>query len=314
MIKRNFSFLKEDIVVRLYKQLVRPHLEYAVQAWNPYFAKDKEVLEKVQRRATRMISSLKRVPYYRRLQLLNLTTLELGRLRGDLIQGAQGQDVIGSTGGGSLGNSLDDYPRDCKEIVSSCAGPQISGDVFLIKPEGYKEPFEVYCNNEIDGGGWTVIQRRLEGTIDFNRNWQSYKDGFGFLNSEFWIGNEKLAYLTNQDKYELRIDITSSTGTQIYIQYDNFRITEEKGGIQLHEKSQGYEIFHPDQDNDGVGSHCAQAARGGWWFDQCNVDIYLNGIYDQSATTRQEISIRNRKSKRRDGKLRFTEMKIRPAM
>ncbi|PIK38302.1 hypothetical protein BSL78_24867 [Apostichopus japonicus] len=58
MIKRNFSFLKEDIVVRLYKQLVRPHLEYAVQAWNPYFAKDKEVLEKVQRRATRMISSL----------------------------------------------------------------------------------------------------------------------------------------------------------------------------------------------------------------------------------------------------------------
>ncbi|PIK46567.1 hypothetical protein BSL78_16576 [Apostichopus japonicus] len=86
MIKRNFSFLKEDIVVRLYKQLVRPHLEYAVQAWNPYFAKDKEVLEKVQRRATRMISSLKRVPYYRRLQLLNLTTLELRRLRGDLIQ------------------------------------------------------------------------------------------------------------------------------------------------------------------------------------------------------------------------------------
>ncbi|PIK37141.1 hypothetical protein BSL78_26022 [Apostichopus japonicus] len=70
MIKRNFTFLKEDIVVRPYKQLVMPHLEYAVQAWNPYFAKDKEVLEKVQRRATRMISSLKGVPYYRRLKLL----------------------------------------------------------------------------------------------------------------------------------------------------------------------------------------------------------------------------------------------------
>ena len=63
MIKRNFSFLKQDIVVRLYKQLVRPHLEYAVQAWNPYFSKDKDVLEKVQRRATRLISSLKGVPY-----------------------------------------------------------------------------------------------------------------------------------------------------------------------------------------------------------------------------------------------------------
>ena len=86
MIKRNFSFLKQDIVVRLYKQLVRPHLEYAVQAWNPYFSKDKDVLEKVQRRATRLISSLKGVPYNSRLRLLNLTSLELRRLRGDLIQ------------------------------------------------------------------------------------------------------------------------------------------------------------------------------------------------------------------------------------
>ena len=86
MIKRNFSFLKQDIVVRLYKQLVRPHLEYAVQAWNPYFSKDKDVLEKVQRRATRLISSLKGVPYDSSLRLLNLTSLELRRLRGDLIQ------------------------------------------------------------------------------------------------------------------------------------------------------------------------------------------------------------------------------------
>ena len=86
MIKRNFSFLKQDIVVRLYKQLVRPHLKYAVQAWNPYFSKDKDVLEKVQRRATRLISSLKGVPYDSRLRLLNLTSLELRRLRGDLIQ------------------------------------------------------------------------------------------------------------------------------------------------------------------------------------------------------------------------------------
>ncbi|XP_071818272.1 fibrinogen-like protein A [Apostichopus japonicus] len=247
-----------------------------------------------------------------------------------LKMGAQGQDVIGSTGGVSLGNSLDDYPRDCKELVSSCAGPEISSGVFTIKPEGYKEPFEVYCNHEIDGGGWTVIQRRLEGTIDFNRNWQSYKDGFGFPNTEFWIGNEKLAYLTNQEKYELRIDITSSTGTQMYIQYDNFRITEEKGGYGIvtlgsysGNNADGYSYMKhlkgkkfstPDRDNDGLNSNCAQMARGGWWFDQCNVDIYLNGIYGQSTNPRQEISIRNRKSRVRDGKLVFTEMKIRPAM
>ena len=57
-----------------------------VQAWNPYFSKDKDVLEKVQRRATRSISSLTGVPYNSRLHLLNLTSLELRRLQGDLIQ------------------------------------------------------------------------------------------------------------------------------------------------------------------------------------------------------------------------------------
>ena len=86
MIRRNFRFLGKDIVLRLYKQLVRPHLEYAVQAWNPYFSKDKDILEKVQRRATRMISSLKGVPYDERLRILNLTTLDVRRVRGDLIQ------------------------------------------------------------------------------------------------------------------------------------------------------------------------------------------------------------------------------------
>ena len=86
MIRRNFRFLGNDIVLRLYKQLVRPHLEYAVQAWNPYFSKDKDILEKVQRRATRMISSLKGVPYDERLRILNLTTLDVRRVRGDLIQ------------------------------------------------------------------------------------------------------------------------------------------------------------------------------------------------------------------------------------
>ena len=65
---------------------MRPHLEYAVHAWNPYFSKDKDVLEKVHRRATRLISSFKDIPYHERLRLLNLTSLEVRRLLGDLIQ------------------------------------------------------------------------------------------------------------------------------------------------------------------------------------------------------------------------------------
>ena len=86
LIRRHFKFLHKDVVVRLYKQLVRPHLEYAVQAWNPFLAKDMIVLERVQRRATKLISSLSSLSYEQRLVHLNLTSLKLRRLRGDLIQ------------------------------------------------------------------------------------------------------------------------------------------------------------------------------------------------------------------------------------
>jgi len=86
LIRRHFKFLHKDVVVRLYKQMVRPHLEYAVQSWNPSLVRDKFLLEQVQRRATKLISSISELPYEQRLVRLGLTTLELRRIRGDLIQ------------------------------------------------------------------------------------------------------------------------------------------------------------------------------------------------------------------------------------
>ena len=86
LIRRNFNFHERDIIVRLYKQMVRPHLEYAIQVWNPYFSKDKQLLENVQRRATKLIGCLRNLPYEERLKILGLTSLELRRIRGDLIQ------------------------------------------------------------------------------------------------------------------------------------------------------------------------------------------------------------------------------------
>ncbi|PIK40270.1 putative fibrinogen-like protein A-like [Apostichopus japonicus] len=72
----------------------------------------------------------------------------------------------------------------------------------------------------------TVIQRREGGFVNFNRSWSQYEDGFGFLSSEFWIGNEKLSYLTNQEVYELRVDITLYNGSALYAIYRGFRITD----------------------------------------------------------------------------------------
>ena len=70
----------------MYKSLVRPRLEYCIQAWCPHLRKDIDLLETVQRRATRLIYSLHDLPYYDRLKRLKLTTLEMRRVRGDLIE------------------------------------------------------------------------------------------------------------------------------------------------------------------------------------------------------------------------------------
>ncbi|KAJ8033774.1 Ficolin-1 [Holothuria leucospilota] len=125
-----------------------------------------------------------------------------------------------------------EYPRDCSEVRDSCSSV-ISSGVYFIKPDGYEEAFEVYCDNTSDAGGWTVILRRFDGSISFARIWEEYTKGFGFLSTEFWLGNDKLSYLTNQAVYELFIDIQFQNGTSCDLHYDPFRISDEWSGYAI---------------------------------------------------------------------------------
>ena len=86
MIRRTFTCKEEQTIIQLYKSLVRPHLEYCIQAWHPYLSKDIEMLEKVQRRATTLVYGFNDLTYEQRLRRLNITTLETRRLGGDLIE------------------------------------------------------------------------------------------------------------------------------------------------------------------------------------------------------------------------------------
>ncbi|XP_071835774.1 uncharacterized protein [Apostichopus japonicus] len=121
------------------------------------------------------------------------------------------------------------YPRDCKEVSNACSSTHNTSGVYLIKPDGHPEPFEAYCDNDLDTGGWTVLQRRRLDSVKFNRSWKDFRNGFGFLGSEFWIGNEKIAYLTNQKRYQLRMDFENVAGETYYVTYDDFRISDEWG-------------------------------------------------------------------------------------
>lgn len=124
------------------------------------------------------------------------------------------------------------YPRDCKEIHDQCSSHNSTG-VFTIKPDGYSDPFEVFCDSTDNLGGWTVIERRVDGAIDFNRSWESYKFGFGFLSQELWIGNERLSFLTNQKRYQLVIEMTTFSDFVNKLVYDNFRISDEFTNYKL---------------------------------------------------------------------------------
>ena len=86
MVNRTFQNKTKEIIIPLYKSLVRPHLEYCVQAWRPHLSKDIKLIENVQHRATKMIAELRGMPYEQRLINTRLTTLETRRLRGDLIE------------------------------------------------------------------------------------------------------------------------------------------------------------------------------------------------------------------------------------
>ena len=136
-------------------------------------------------------------------------------------------------------------------------------------------PFPVYCNT----GLFIVVQRRIAPfDLSFNRTWDEYKNGFGDLNGEFWLGLEKLHLITNQPyvKYLIRFEVTSSSGKVIYTDCDNFYIGDGSDQYVVKNtgncrQSNGYRatnyisvndmFYTPDKDNI---NKCASLYNGFW--------------------------------------------------
>ncbi|KAL9982290.1 hypothetical protein ACROYT_G004316 [Oculina patagonica] len=126
--------------------------------------------------------------------------------------------------------------KPCKLVPTGCVqllqdGFTSSG-VYTINPDGGK-PIQVLCDMTTDGGGWIVFQRRLDGSVDFYLGWESYKNGFGDLNGEFWLGNDNLHRLTAADDVMLRVDLEDFDGDIRYAGYTTFKVADEGDRYRL---------------------------------------------------------------------------------
>jgi len=211
------------------------------------------------------------------------------------------------------------HHKNCAEVYKS--GDTISG-VYTIDPDG-SGIFDVFCDHTSPGGGWTVFQKRLDGSVDFSRDWNDYKLGFGNLNGEFWLGLDKIHRLTNSERYKLRVGLEDTAGKTAYAEYDMFAVTSERTkyqlGIGTYSGSAGdslaYHRGHPfstkDQDNDNWSKHCAQHYKGPWWYDSC---LYsnLNGPYHHGKISTKYVGVVWYHWKGHSYSLKRAEMKIRP--
>ncbi|XP_028391587.1 ryncolin-1-like [Dendronephthya gigantea] len=187
------------------------------------------------------------------------------------------------------------YNKLCRNhvIQKSCYDLYLSGvkedGVYTIDPDGLGS-FKVSCDMSKDGGGWTVFQRRQDGSQDFTRKWSDYKAGFGDLNGEFWLGLDKIHRLTKSGQNVLRVDLKDFNGDERYAKYGTFSVADESDKYKL--KIEGYsgdagnsfrfengqKFTTIDNDNDRGSANCAKNWKGGWWYRNCAYSN-LNGLY-----------------------------------
>jgi len=178
--------------------------------------------------------------------------------------------------------------ENCAELFK--AGQRISG-VYTINPDN-AGAFDVYCDQATAGGGWTVVQKRLDGSVDFQLGWEDYKRGFGNLTGEFWLGLDKIHRLT-KTRSKLRVDLENTKGKAAYAEYDFFNVGDEESKYKLSlgvysgnagdslSYHHGMAFTTTDRDNDGASNvNCAEYYHGGWWYHGCH-DSNLNGIYGE---------------------------------
>ncbi|XP_063154116.1 angiopoietin-related protein 3 [Candoia aspera] len=211
---------------------------------------------------------------------------------------------------------------DCTWIYNT--GERSNG-IYSIKPNGSKA-FNVCCEMEGENS-WTIIQKRSDGSIDFNQTWESYIDGFGNLDGEFWLGLRKIYSIVDQAGYILRIELEDWKANKRHIEY-----TFQMGGPE-----RDYAVFLsritgnipnalPEQkeikfstkdhgNNTERKLNCPESDSGGWWYSVCEA-TNLNGKYIKPSSKgklqRRKRGLYWKPQKGKSYLLRSTKLMIHP--
>lgn len=136
-----------------------------------------------------------------------------------------------------------------------------------------------------------MIQRRVDGSEHFNRPWKEYKEGFGTVSREYWLGNEYIHLLTNQKNCSLFVEMYDTFGQKWVAEYDIFKMNDEGKKYSLFldgyhgnatdslGDANGMAFSTEDRDQDASSTHCALYYTAGWWYKHCHY-CNLNGRYN----------------------------------
>ncbi|CAI5773331.1 Angiopoietin like 5 [Podarcis lilfordi] len=206
--------------------------------------------------------------------------------------------------------AVQSHGLDCSDIKDTIGSvTKTPSGLYIIHPEGSSYPFEVLCEMDFRGGGWTVIQKRTEGLVEFQRTWSDYLNGFGDLEGEFWLGLRNIFHIANQKtaSFMLYVGLEAEDDTYAYASYDSFWLEDEACSFKIHlgrysgnagDAFRGYRkqdnqntlpFSTYDMDNDGCNPACSLqeqpvkscsnfSEKTGWWFSQCGL-ANLNGVH-----------------------------------